>query len=110
MEEGTGATGFFFNHAVQRFDSVWEHVKRTCTKLFQHSGASESESPSDAPGNIIQKRLTAWGDQMAWLVDGDVSKLKSVNEMPVFEFFIMLNKKIEETEKEIARVRKMRNK
>jgi hypothetical protein len=48
---------------------------------------------------------------MAWLVEGDVSKLKYVNEMPVFEFFIMLNKKIEETEKEIARrAQNMRNK
>jgi hypothetical protein len=110
MEESARITGFFFNHAVQRFDAVWSHVKRTCKKLFQHSGDGGQDAPEEAPGNIIQKKLTAWGDQMVWLAEGDVSKLKAVNEMPVFEFFIMLNKKIEETEKEIARRGKMHNK
>src|SRR5688572_9425644 len=101
MEKGAGLTKFFFNHAVQRFDAVWEYVKRTCTKLFQYSESGGQDSPTDAPRSVIQKKLTAWGDQMAWLAGGDVSKLKSVNEMPVFEFFVMLNKKIEEEQKKL---------
>lgn len=40
---------------------------------------------------------------MNWLAENDVSKLKAVNEMPVLEFFIMLNKKVIETKKQIAR-------
>lgn len=38
---------------------------------------------------------------MSWLADNDVIKLKAVSEMPMIDFFIMLNKKIEETEKQI---------
>lgn len=46
---------------------------------------------------------------MNWLAEDDISKLKAVNEMPVLEFFIMLNKKIVETEKQIARARAENN-
>jgi hypothetical protein len=40
---------------------------------------------------------------MAWLADDDVVKLKAVNDGPMLDFFIMLNKKIIETEKQIRR-------
>lgn len=43
-----------------------------------------------------------WFDQMEWLADGDVLKLKVISEMPVIDFFIMLNKKVIETERQIA--------
>jgi len=43
---------------------------------------------------------------MSWLADNDVLKLKAVSEMPVIDFFIMLNKKIEETEKQIKNANK----
>jgi len=46
---------------------------------------------------------------MNWLADKDVVKLKAVSEMPMFDFFIMLNKKIEETEKQIARNKRAGN-
>lgn len=46
---------------------------------------------------------------MVWLADGDPFKLKAVNEMPIYEFFIMLNKKTIEIEKEIAHARGMHN-
>lgn len=43
---------------------------------------------------------------MVWLADGDVTNLKSVSEMPMLDFFIMLNKKIIETEKQIKKANK----
>lgn len=43
---------------------------------------------------------------MHWLAEGDPVKLKAVGEMPSIEFFLLLDKKIAETKKELARVRK----
>lgn len=40
---------------------------------------------------------------MAWLAEDDITTLKAISEMPMLDFFIMLNKKIGETEKQIAR-------
>lgn len=40
---------------------------------------------------------------MVWLAENDVSKLKTINEMPMLDFFILLNKKIGETRKQIIR-------
>ena len=94
---------FFFECAVQGFDAVWQYVQRTCSKLFQHNAPDRPITPSESPRSFIQKTLDNWFDQMNWLADKDVVKLKAVSEMPMFDFFIMLNKKIEETEKQIAR-------
>jgi len=46
---------------------------------------------------------------MTWLAEDDVNKLKSVNEMPVLDFFIMLNKKIANTKKQIKQTRGIKN-
>jgi hypothetical protein len=43
---------------------------------------------------------------MHWLAEGDISNLKAVGEMPVIEFFLLLDKRIAETKREAARVRK----
>lgn len=43
---------------------------------------------------------------MHWLAEGDPVKLKAVGEMAGIEFFLLLDKKIAETKKEAARVRK----
>lgn len=47
---------------------------------------------------------------MVWLAEGDVSKLKAVGEMPVIDFFIMLNKKNADAEKQIEQARIQANK
>jgi len=47
---------------------------------------------------------------MNWLADNDVSKIKIVSEMPVIDFFIMLNKKIAEEEKKISKPSKAHSK
>ena len=107
MEKRWRNVVFFFEHAVQRFDIAWEFIKRTATKLFQHDGDGQPDSPQTPPGAIIQKRLEVWFDQMRWLADNDVVKLKVVSEMPMLDFFIMLNKKIIETEKQIKRAKKL---
>lgn len=46
-----------------------------------------------------------WFDQMNWLADGDVLKMKAISEMPVLDFFIMLDKKISETKKQIQKTK-----
>jgi hypothetical protein len=43
---------------------------------------------------------------MNFLVDNDPMKVKAVSEMPVIDFFMLLNKKIAETKKQIERNRK----
>jgi hypothetical protein len=42
---------------------------------------------------------------MHWISDGDPMKLKAVGEMPGIEFFLLLDKKIEDTKKQLARAR-----
>jgi len=42
---------------------------------------------------------------MTWLADDDVVKLKAINDGPMLDFFIMLNKKIVDTEKQIKKLR-----
>ena len=43
---------------------------------------------------------------MNFLVDNDPMKVKAVSEMPVIDFFMLLNKKIIDTKKQIARAKK----
>lgn len=47
---------------------------------------------------------------MNWLAENDVVKLKAVTEMQMLDFFIMLNKKIIETEKQIKKANSARGK
>jgi hypothetical protein len=42
---------------------------------------------------------------MDWLAENNPANLKVVSEMPILDFFIMLNKKIIETKKQIARAK-----
>jgi hypothetical protein len=42
---------------------------------------------------------------MTWLAEDDVVKLKVINDGPMIDFFIMLNKKIIETEKQIKKAK-----
>lgn len=106
MERRSGHTGFFFADAVQRLDSFFEYTKRQCTNIFSGGGGNKPVSPQDAPGAIIQAELDQWFNHMHWLAEGDPVKLKVVGEMPSIEFFLLLDKKIAETKKELARVRK----
>lgn len=43
---------------------------------------------------------------MHWLAEGDPVKLKAVGEMSSIEFFLLLDKKIAETKKEVSRIQK----
>ena len=43
---------------------------------------------------------------MSWLAEDDIVKMKMATEMPILDFFIMLDKKIIETKKQIEKARK----
>jgi len=43
---------------------------------------------------------------MSWLGDNDPVKIDHISKMPMLDFFIMLNKKIIETEKQIKKAQR----
>lgn len=43
---------------------------------------------------------------MHWMAEGDPVRLKVISEMPVVEFYMLLDKKIAEVKKELKRVAK----
>lgn len=43
---------------------------------------------------------------MYWLADGKPADLKAFSEMPMYEYFFLLDKKLAETKKHIARASK----
>lgn len=43
---------------------------------------------------------------MHWLAEGDPVKLKAIEQMTAIDFFILLDKKIAQTKKELSRIKK----
>ena len=105
MEENRGGAGFFFAHGVEKLSTLLEVSKHRYGELFGGNTGSGYDAPERHFTGVIQKRIDDRQKELMWLAANDPVKVDALERMPLFEYWALLNTKVGETNRELARAK-----
>lgn len=105
MEESRNHAGFFFEDSAQRIDGVFDFARKKFRNVFGDKQPDKSDAPGRPCGGVIQSAIEDRHNTICWLADNDPGKIDGFSKMPVLEYWSILDNKIAENKKALAKAR-----